>query len=232
MKRMAVILTGLLITATLGAQELTIGTIEGTANYGPLIMRVLKETGINAKIVTYRRQDDLYPALARGTVDGAFFLAEPIIAQLNGAVTVPVRLHQTNFCAVTLDPKVKVTTPGDLRRYTVGVVKGQMAHDALTRGMPTVSAVSDMEQFKMLAAGRFQIALAVEMAVPFHCAAAGIKTYYIQQPPLLMSPTFLALSKKQAGLTDKVTAVFKQWLENGRWNEALAAVDAEAAKKR
>ena len=232
MKRTAVIILGLLCTAILGAQELTIGTIEGTSFAGPLVIKVLKEAGIKAVIVTYPQPENLYPALARGRVDGAFFLAQPVITQLNGAVMVPVRVHQTNFCALSLDPKVKVSQPGDLRKYIVGVVKDQLAHAALTRGMKTVTAANDAEQYKMLADGRIEVAIVVDMAVPLYAGMAGIKKYYLHNPPLMASPTFFALSRRWGSLEPKITPILARWVQSGAWQKELRVLEAEAAARR
>jgi ABC-type amino acid transport substrate-binding protein len=231
MRRGSAILAGICIMTGMAAQELRIGTIAGTAPYAPIIVDVLKDAGYGATVVIYPQPADLYPEVAKGNVDGAFFLAQPVIAQLGGAVMVPVRIAQTDFCAVSIDPNVKVAGPADLRKYSVGIVKDQAAHAAITRGMKTVTAANDAEQFRMLADGRIQVAISVDMAIPSYCAAAGITEYYIQKPPLLMSPTFFALSRKQGKLEKPIAAAFKQWLENGKWAEAFAAATAEAMKK-
>lgn len=225
MKRVTALLAAAIAMAGMGAQELKIGTIEGTASYGAAVVQVLKDAGFDAKVVAYPQPGDLYPELAKGNVDGAFFLAQPIISTLGGAVMVPVRIAQTDFVAVAIDPAVKVAGPADLKKYSVGVVKGQPAHAAVTRGMKTVTAKDDAEQFRMLADGRVQVAISVDVAVPSYCAAAGIKEYFIQRPPLLMSPTFLALSRKQGALEKKITPVLKRLVESGAWAEAMAAAE-------
>ncbi len=228
MKRIAAIFIGLLALSTAGAQELKIGTIEGMANYGPSVVKVFREAGFDAKITAYPVQGDLVRELAKGGIDGAFFLAQPVIAQAKGAVAVQVRIAESNFYAVTTDPGVKVGNPGDLRKYKVGIVGGHPGHQALTRGSSPIVAANDAEQFKMLADGRVQVIIAVEDLIPIMCKAVGIKTYYLQKPPLLRTPTFLALSSAKAGLKPKVEAAFKAWLDDGRWKAEQAKVEAQA----
>jgi hypothetical protein len=228
MQRIVTVLIGLLALSTVGAQELKIGTIEGMANYGPSIAKVLKEAGFDAKVSVYPAQGDLVRELAVGGIDGAFFLAQPVIAQAKGAVAVPVRIGESNFYAVATDPSVKVGNPGDLRKYKVGIVRGHPAHQALTRGSSPIAAANDADQFKLLADGGVQVAVAVEDLIPVMCKAAGIKTYYLQKPPLLRTPTFLALSSAKAGLEPKVEAAFKAWLDDGRWKAEVAKVEAQA----
>jgi hypothetical protein len=231
MRRIAAVLVGALMgAACLGAEELKIGTIEGMAAYGPLMIKALKDAGYDAKVTAYAQQADLLQDLAKGRIDGAFFLAQPVIAQVKGAVMVPVRIAFTDFCAVATDPGVKVANPSDLRKYSVGIVKGQPGHAAITRGMTVTEASSDAEEFKMLAAGRFQVAIAVSDLVPIMCKMAGIKTYYIQSPPLLRTPTFLALSAARSGIEPKIEAALKKWVDGGQWDKESAAV-AEQARK-
>jgi hypothetical protein len=228
MKRSAAILIGLFIVSIIGAQELKIGTIEGMAGYGPLVVKVLKEAGFDAKISTYPIQGDLVRELAKGGIDGAFFLAQPIIAQAKGAVRVPVRIGESNFCAVATDPSVKVANPGDLRKYKVAIVKGHPAHAAITRGLTLTGAASDEEQFKLLADGSVQVVIAVDDLIPIMCKAVGIKQYYVQNPPLLRTPTFLALSAAQAGIEPKVEAAFKKWIDNGQWEAEMTKIAGQA----
>ncbi len=222
MKRIAVLFIALLTATAIGAQPLSIGTLRGMDAYAPVIVKMLKEAGFDVKITEFPGQPELLRALGQGGVDGAYFLAQPIIAQVKGAVMVPVRLAFTDFCAVATDPGVKVAGPPDLRKYTVGVIKGHTGHAAVTRGLPVVEAANEAEQFKMLAAGRFQVAISVRELIPVMTRIAGIKTYYVQSPPLLRTPTFLALSASRAGIKDKVEAVFKRWVEGGQWDKETA----------
>jgi hypothetical protein len=223
MKRVAALVSVILAVASAGAQELKVGTIEGMASFSPLIAKVLKDAGYNMKVVTYPQQGALLQELAKGAVDGAFFLAQPLIASVK-AVRVPIRIGQTDFYAVATDPNVKVANSGDLRKYTVGIVKDNPAHDAITRGMTVTATASDVEQFKMLAAGSFQVAISIPQMIPIMCKLAGIKDFYIQKPPLLMTPTFFALSAPQAGIEPKVEAAFKKWVDSGQWEKQASVI--------
>ncbi len=219
-----------LLAAGLGAQALKIATMEQTAFYGPAVLKAMKEAGFDGKIVTMT-QPEIIKALSEGAVDGAFFLADPLIAEAKGATRVSVRLMQTDFIAVTLDPAIKIANPGDLRKYKVGIAKGQSAHAAITRGMKTAQAETDIEEFKLLAEGKVQAIIAVDKAVPALAAASGLKSYTIQQPPLIRSPTFLALSKAQADKKAALEAVLKKWVDDGRWEKEMAAAEAAALKR-
>lgn len=222
MKRIATLAAIVTLGAAVGAQQLVLGTIKGMDASGSALIGALKEAGVEARIKTFDKQPDLLEALGKGAVDAAFFLAQPVIEQVKGAVMIPVRLAYTDICAVTTDPEIKIASPGDLRKYTVGVVKGHVGHAAVTREMAVIEAASEMEQLKMLAAGRFQVAVSVSDLVQAMSKPAGLKTYYIQHPPLVRTPTFLALSSSRAALKDRIQEVLKKKVESGQWERETA----------
>ncbi len=222
MKRIAILCLAAFLAASLSAQQLTLGSMKGEEAYGPALIGAFKEAGFDAKIKAFDQQPDLVQALAKGSVDAAFFLAQPIIEQAKGSVMIPVRLAFADICAVTTDPGIKISGPGDLRKYTVGVVKGHVGHAAVTRGMAVVEAANEMEELKMLAAGRFQVAISISDLVPIMSRPAGLTKYYIQTPPLLRTPTFLALSASRASLKDKILEILKKRVESGQWERETA----------
>jgi ABC-type nitrate/sulfonate/bicarbonate transport system substrate-binding protein len=230
MKRIVTISFCLILASILGAQGLKIGTIEGTSNFGPLVVEAFKEAGFDAAITAFREQGLLIQALAKGELDGAFFLAQPVINEVKSAVMVPVRLSVTNFNAVATDPSVKIGGPGDLRKYKVAIVKGHTGHQAVTRGMKTVEAENDIEEFKLLASGSVQAVIAVNEIIPIMCRATGIKDFIIQNPPLMKTPTFLALSRTQSGIKPKIEAVLKDWIESGKWEKEVAKLPPPSMK--
>ncbi len=166
MKRIALFIPVCLVAAGVGARTLKPGKLGGTAFYKPLVIRVIKEAGCDFEIVLYNSLPGLIAAFSKGDIDGGFFLVQPIIEQINGAVMVPVRLNQSNFVAVTTDPSIKVNNPGDLRKYSVGIVKDNTAHTAITCGVNTVVTENDQQQTAQLKEGKFQVAIVVDKLVP------------------------------------------------------------------
>lgn len=222
MKRFCSALMLVVCTAALWCQQLHFGTIKGMHMYNTLVTKVIKEAGFETNITVYDQQPQLMEAFAKGEVDGAFFLAQPLIQQVKGAFMISARLANSDFCAVTIDPDIKIANPGDLRKYSVGIVKGHPGHTAVTRGMKVIEAANEVEQFKMLAEGKFQAAVSViDLIVPM-TKAAGITTYATQMPPLLRTPTFIALSASQTAKKDALEAAFKKWIDNGKWEAETA----------
>ncbi len=217
MKRCCIAVVLLVLSTFLWAQQIRLGTIKGMHMYNALVTTVIKEAGFDTTITVYEQQPMLMEAFSKGEIDGAFFIAQPLIQQVKGAFMISARLANSDFCAVTIDPDIKIANPGDLRKYSVGIVKGHPGHTAVTRGMKVIEAANEVEQFKMLAEGKFQAAVSViDLIVPM-TKAAGITTYVTQMPPLLRTPTFIALSASQTSKKDALEAAFKKWIDNGKW---------------
>ena len=221
MKRLVLFLVILCLSVGIGAEEMKIGTIQPTAVFGPLFVKVLKDAGIDATIVAYNAQPELYAALAKNEIDGAFFIAQPIIARIPGAVMVSARISQTDFYGVSLDPSIKANNPGELRKYSVGIVKDNEAHVAITRGIKAIETQNDRELFAGLGAGNYQMIISVDKLVPIMSRATGIGQCYMGDRPLLRTPTFLALSASNADKKDKLEGVFGQWLRTGKWGSEM-----------
>lgn len=216
--------------AAAAAQTLSLGTMEGTMRYAPVVAASLKESGYEVKARGFSTQAALLEALGKGEIDGGFFLPQPVIATVRGAVMVPVKLGETRFDAVTLDPKIKINSPGDLRNYKVGIVKDHSGHMALTRGMAVTTAASDMEEFKLLVDGKVQVIIVLEEILHVMAKPAGLKDYHASLP-LLRTPNFLALSAAKAGEAQKAEAALKKWVGSGRWDEEMAKLDAPPPKQ-
>ena len=228
MKRLILCIAAVCMCAGLTAENLKIGTIRGTAMFAPPVLKVFGESGLPATLVPFNEQGDLIQALAKGEIDGAFFLAQPIIAQIPGAIMIAARLHQTDFYAISTDPSIKINNPGDLRKYSVGIVKDNMAHIAITRGVKTTECATDPEEFAKLKAGAFQVGITVDKLAPIMAKAVGLQSYYLSERPLLRTPTFLALSGSQAANKAKLEAAFREWQTSGKWEAEMSKVEGSA----
>jgi hypothetical protein len=89
--------------------------------------------------------------------------------------------------------------------------------------MKVFETQDDMDQFKQLAEGKYQVAIVVQEMVPSMARASGLKTYYIQQPPLMHTPTFFMLGSGKAAHRKPVEAAFKKAMDSGAWEREIAA---------
>lgn len=230
MKRGAMIAVCLVAAMTIGAQGLRLGTMEGTMRYAPVVISALKEAGYESSAKGYPTQIALLEALGKGEIDAGFFIPQPVIQTIKGAVMIPVKLGESRFDALTTDPNIKITRSTDLKDYKVGIVKDHSGHVAVTRGIAVTTAPSDYDEFKLLVDGKVQVIIALEELVPILSKPAGLKTYYTSLP-LLRTPNFLALSAAKAGEAAKIEAILKKWVEGKKWEAELAKIDGQPSKK-
>jgi hypothetical protein len=225
MKRIAVLAVCLTLVAALGAQELKLGTMDGTMRYAPVIAKMLKDAGYDVKAAGFKDQAALLQALGKGEVDGAFFLPQPVVQTVKGAVLVPIKLGESRFDAVYTDPKIKIANVGDLKNYSVGILKDHSGHMAVTRGLTVTTAPTDMEEFKLLTSGKVQVIIVLEEILPILTKPAGLTNYSVSIP-LLRTPNFLALSAAKGGEEVKIEAAIKKWVDSKKYDEEMAKLDS------
>ncbi len=223
MKRFFFVLFTLIVVFGLHAEKLTVGTIKGMMIYSPAVVKVLNARGYDTSVRPFDTQEELIASMVQGNIDGAFFLAQPVAAQIKGSVMIPVRLMYSDFCAVCTDSSISISNHGDLRKYTVGIVKGHPGHIAVTRGIKAVQTENDVDQFKQLSQGNFQVAIVVRELIPIIAKIAGIKEYYVQQPPLMRTPTFFILGSGKANQKKEIESAFKEAVESGVWEREFNA---------
>jgi hypothetical protein len=230
MKRFTVMAVCLALAAALGAQGLKLGTMEGTMRYAPVMAAALKEAGYDSTAKGYPTQAALLEALGKGEVEAAFFIPQPVIQTVKGAVMVPIKLGESRFDAVTTDPAIKITRTSELKDYKVGIVKDHSGHMAVTRGMAVTTAPSDFDEFKLLVDGKVQVIIVLEEIIPILSKPAGLKNYYASIP-LLRTPNFLALGAAKAGEEAKIEATLKKWVDSKKWEAEMAKLDGQAPKQ-
>lgn len=224
-KLLSIVAAVFMLSAVVCAEELTVATFKGNAQFMPAVTSILKGAGYDVVTKIYDEQPEIIAALAKNEVDLTFFLAQPVITGVKGAQFIPARLMNTDFVAVTTDPSVVVKTPADLKKYKVGIVKDQPGHAAATRGVPNiVEAPNEVAQFKMLAAGDVQVVVSVRDLVMPMSQASGLKGAIICEPPVMKNPTFIAVSAKAAGKKADLDALFQKALTDGTWGKELGKI--------
>lgn len=218
------------LAATLASgQTLTVAATSTTKPIADLVVKALAEGGISAE-VTFVPRARLLNSLKDASVQAGFFVSDEALSQMPGASKASPALTYTEVVAVTVDPKIKITGVADLAAYRVGVINGDRVQAALTKGLKVTATGSMDSQFKMLAAGRFDVALGVRAVVPAMLKAAGIQNAVVHEPPLDRSPLFFVLSSAGADQKAKVTAAFQKVVDNGTWHTRLKAVLAGMAQ--
>ncbi|MCQ2575939.1 MAG: transporter substrate-binding domain-containing protein [Treponema sp.] len=221
-KVMSIFAAMLLLAGVVVAEDITIATFKGNAQFVPAVTAILSKEGYTVKTTVYEEQGDMIAALAKSETDLCFFLAQPLIAQVKGASFVTARLMNTDFCAVTTNPSVSIKSSADLRKYKTGIVKGHPGHTAAARGVPTiVEAADDISEFKLLANGDVDVIIAVrDLIVPLS-RAAGIANPTVCEPPVMKNPTYIGISPKAASKKAALDDIFQKALSDGSWGKEL-----------
>ena len=83
---------------------------------------------------------------------------------------------------------------------------------------------NQLQQFKMLAIGRFDVALSARVLVASLIRQAGIKLWYIQEPPLLSQQMYLCLAPRGMVYMAKLTETFRRAVDSGQWARDVGEV--------
>lgn len=223
MKKLISTLASLVLLAGIAfAEDITVTTFKGNAQFMPAVTAILTKAGYNVKPVVVDEQGELIASVAKNETDLGFFLAQPLITQIKGATFVPARLMSTDFCAVTKDASVVIKNSADLKKYKVGIVKGNAGHAAATRGVTNVvEAASEVEQFKLLKDGKVDVVVSVRDLIVPMSRASGLTDAIVCEPPIMKNPTFIALSAKAADKKNALDELFNAAMKDGSWGKEL-----------
>lgn len=213
----------------LSAQTLRIAHVEAAAHYYPLVARVLQDAGI-ASTFEEVPMARLVAGLASDSIDASYLLYDDLFLANKNLIKVPVPLYTADWVAVTLKPEIRITGADTLKGHKIAVVRGNPVMESIVKDLNPTLSESEEAMFRMLAVGRFDVALCPRKQVPALAAAAGIRKYYIQEPSLVIARTYFGLARSQAGLAARVTAAFQKWVDSGAWTREFAAI-AEAHRK-
>ncbi len=228
MKRFLILIVIFMINITLlDAQTIKVVAFDTVKNFEPLFAKVLKNVGLSP-VFEYVPQARLVQYITTDVADGAFFMTDQMIASMPSVTKIPVQLYQTDLVAVSIKPGVKVGSIKELSEYSVGYLRENASHLAATQGLANAQAVSNYEsEFKMLVAGRFEVAIAARALVTGLAKGAGLTSWTVHEPPLFSSPLYFVLSQKSAKLETVLTPAFKKEVDSGQWKKDM---EAELAK--
>ncbi|MEN9492568.1 MAG: hypothetical protein RJA63_3017 [Pseudomonadota bacterium] len=215
---------------TRAAEPISIAAGESLKPYEELLTRIISRAGFELNFVTLP-QARLIKELEAGRHDGGFLLSDFAIDEIPGMVRIPVSLGNGQQAAVAIRADIHVKTVADLARYRVGFERGNKSQEVLLPHLDKYYATNNSQSlFAMLAAGRLDLVIAPPARVPGYAREAGISQYYIQQPPVVSFPLYLALTARAASQEPRLTAVFRASANSGEWPREYAAVQARIAQ--
>ncbi|MBU0926446.1 MAG: transporter substrate-binding domain-containing protein [Spirochaetes bacterium] len=205
------------------AQPFIVGATDQARAFEPIVRIVLAEAGVDATF-QFVPQARLITSLSSGAYQAGFFISDAGLAAIPGSRKVPVALTSVETIAITLDPSIRVASPSELGRYSVGIVRGSRISEALTSGIEAIQATDYTTLLMMLKAGRFQVAIMSSTLVPYAEEYMDGADYYIQQPPLSSTPLYFVLSSSGIARLDALTRAFRAAVDDGAWARELELI--------
>lgn len=157
-----------------------------------------------------------------GVMDGECSRVPKAVANYKNLIKVPEKIWDIKFTSFVMSDSIKIKAWQDLKPYHVATVAGfKMAENIIPNinpksfiVLPNVSAL-----FKMLEAGRIDVAVLTELTGKTKLKELNIRGVYIQKPPLAAVPLYLMLYKKHAALVDPLRKIFSEMKEEGVWQD-------------
>lgn len=170
--------------------------------------------GADGELVRIQSYGEDHPQLVR--VEPAFYRA-----------TVRAYSLRTSYASVT--------TTDDVRHYTTGAIRGMAYVAKITEGHPAVTLTqSPLQLFRMLAAGRVELALATSLGAQSALLKLGLKDV-VASPELVRFELFHYLHAGRRDLAPKLGLVIKKMRDSGelelltrQYEAAVAAEEVQA----
>ena len=219
----------LLITGILGAplvvvraQDFHVAAADEMKSFEPTITKVLKDAGVHP-VFDYYPLPRALMMLRDGKCNGIYPVSETAIAEVPGARAVPVPLIQFDVVALSVEAGIAVRSVEDLKKYSVGVVRGNRTHHALTRETNTQEARDYVNLIDMLSSHRVQVVLVPSALIPKLAKRAGMTDYTVHQPPLAYVPQYFAVQADAADKIPTLADAFRKAVKSGQWQHDINA---------
>jgi hypothetical protein len=188
-----------------------------------LVLEALAEGGFTASLMVAPSERSLQ-LVESGAMDAEFFRTEGAIASSPSLVRVDVPLLLVDYVAVSTDRSVLVRDSSDLPLYTVAVVSGNRAVEAIIGSIPTTKVTDDDALVKMLASDRVKVIITTNLQFPV--VKRVLPAAFMQAPPLVSQPVYFVVNRRRAELIPRLEALFKRWVESGRWQAGIRRIYA------
>ena len=212
-------------SGVLGAQTLRISANEALRPFGELIKTVLSDGGFDPVIDFFPSERSLQNVNS-GLYQGEFARGELAVALNSHLLKIDVPLTQLAVSAYFLRPGLNITTEADLKNLSVGIQTGGRLLETRYGALARLSEVSEIRQLgQMLQAGRLDVMVMED--VLFAALPPGLRVSVKKSPTLMTYNAYFVVNSSQAALVPRLTALFRRWVDSGRWQKGIAQVDAE-----
>ena len=154
-----------------------------------------------------------------GTTDGDLNRVSGLEKLYPNLIQVPEKIRDTHFCAWSKNQGIK-GTPEEIRRHTVGYVRGWKIFEQMMSGAANIVITEDPEQLlRLLSLGRIEIALYVCEETAKIADDLHNHQLYVLEPRFPAIPLYTYLHKKHAALVPKYSAALRALKAEGFYDK-------------
>jgi len=133
---------------------------------------------------------------------------------------VPEKLLDSEFVAITNNPKTEVNGWAELKDHNIAYINGWKIFDQNTKDAKPVTKVENASQlFELLAVGRADVILFEKWSGLNIIKDRGMKEARILRPPLATKAKFMYVHKKHKALVDKLVAIIQAMKADGTFEK-------------
>ena len=194
-----------------------------------IITEVYRQAGLTAKVVPMPPPRSAVEALG-GQIDGEVSRLRTHVESNPGLVLVTPSFDYFTMRAFS-KLSVAIRSADDLKNYRVGIIRGVQASMDLTREMDNVQAATNSESLMlMLAAGRFDVAIDVDINGEFQIKKHGLKDVH-PVGDLLQAEVFNILAPGRANLEGRISASITRMKKSGELAKLKKRFNREFVEK-
>jgi ABC-type amino acid transport substrate-binding protein len=196
--------------------------------------RAYKRIGIEVKINKLPGERALRTANS-GAADGEVQRIDGLTKNYRNLIQVYPAINFIEGVAFSSTKKFKIQGWQSLRPYRIGYIRGIKFAEKNTRDIESVSVSDYSRMFKMLAKGRFAIAVSPRLNGLYQMTRLGIDNIFELHPAIMRFELFHYLHKKHKSLIPKISAVFSAMAKSGelaKIRERVIFVLMERAKQK
>lgn len=131
---------------------------------------------------------------------------------------VPEPFMVFDFTAFTRDKAIEVKDWAALKPFEIGIVTGWKILEKKTKGVPSVTKVTTLEQlFGLLKRGRAQVVLAERWMAAHQAKVAGIKDVRVLEPPLASMDMYVYVHKRHEALVTPLAEALRTMKADGAY---------------
>ena len=209
----------LLFSMTCSAKEpLKITGIKGSVN-STISTAVLKEAyqqiGMEIEYIPLPGARSLHTSNS-GEVDGELFRIKNVEKKFTNLIPVPTPINILEAVVYSQDKSTKIKSWEDLRKYKIGIQVGIKFDERGTAGMDRIMVDTNEQLFRMLSAGRVDIAVVARTNGLKTLAKTKITNIYQLSPPIQLYPLYHYLHRKNQHLVEKLDKALIRMQHSGR----------------